>query len=155
MDARFDAFEARIDNKLQELLRELRRSRLESPNKPQHDESFSLKRNISEKYDQGQDTGYPRMEFPRWKDGDPICWISCSKKFFHFQKTPKESMVEIASTQLKGDVIQWYDLYGTYHEVPLWGQFKRELLIRFGPLKYKNINGQLTKIRQTSTVHKY
>ncbi|RZS22636.1 hypothetical protein BHM03_00055438 [Ensete ventricosum] len=64
-------------------------------------------------------------------------------------------MVEIASTQLESDVIQWYDLYKTYHGVPLWGQFTRELLSRFGPSEYKNINGQLAKIRQTSTVQEY
>ncbi|RRT56635.1 hypothetical protein B296_00028642 [Ensete ventricosum] len=86
MDARFDAFETHIDNKLQELLREFRRSQSKSPNKPQHNESFSLKRNRSKKYDQGQDTGYPRMEFPRWKDGDPIGWISRSEKFFSFSQ---------------------------------------------------------------------
>ncbi|RWW15471.1 hypothetical protein GW17_00020690 [Ensete ventricosum] len=54
LDARFKAFEARI-KRLQELLREFKRSR-------------------SETYDHGQDTGYPRMreEFPRWEDRDPI-----------------------------------------------------------------------------------
>ncbi|RRT43105.1 hypothetical protein B296_00055658, partial [Ensete ventricosum] len=62
--------------------------------------------------------------------------------------------MEIALTQLKVDAIQWwYDLYETYHGVLSWGQFKRELLIRFGLSEYKNINGQLAKIRQTSTVH--
>ncbi|RWW13233.1 hypothetical protein BHE74_00044554 [Ensete ventricosum] len=68
------------------------------------------------------------------------------KSFFHFHRTLEESMVEITSTQLKGDAIQWYDLYETYHRVPSWGQFKRELVIRFRLSKYKNINGQFTKI---------
>ncbi|RWW59172.1 hypothetical protein BHE74_00033907 [Ensete ventricosum] len=57
-------------------------------------------------------------------------------------------MVEIASTQLECNVIQWYDLYETYHGVPSWGQFKRELLIHFGSSEYKNVNGQLVKICQ-------
>ncbi|RRT58048.1 hypothetical protein B296_00024668 [Ensete ventricosum] len=105
LHVRFKASEARIEDRLQELPREFRRHRSESPNKSQHDESFSLKRNRSEKYDQGQDTRYPRMEFSRWKDGDPIGWISRAEKFFHFHRTPGESMVHIASTQLKGDAI--------------------------------------------------
>ncbi|RZR72563.1 hypothetical protein BHM03_00014673 [Ensete ventricosum] len=62
-----------------------------------------------------------RMEFLRWKDGNPIGWISRAQKFFRFHRTPKESMVEIASTQLEGDMIRWYDLYETYHGVPSWG----------------------------------
>ncbi|RWW33936.1 hypothetical protein GW17_00001329 [Ensete ventricosum] len=138
LDARFKASEAHIEDKLQELLREFRRSRFE-------------------KYDHGQDIGYPRMrvELSRWEDGDSIGWISRAEKLFHFHRTPKEFMVEIASTQLEGDAIQWYDLYETYHGVPSWGQFKIELLIRFGLLEYKNINGQLAKICQTSTVQDY
>ncbi|RZR85774.1 hypothetical protein BHM03_00012812 [Ensete ventricosum] len=74
IDARFKAFEARIQNRLQELFSKFKRSLSKNPNKSQHDESSSLKGNISEKYDQGQDTRYPRMrvEFPRWEDGDPI-----------------------------------------------------------------------------------
>ncbi|RRT62390.1 hypothetical protein B296_00011665 [Ensete ventricosum] len=120
-----------MENRLQEIFNEFKRSLSENPNKSQHDESSSFKGKRSEKYDQGQDTGYPRKEFPKWEDEDPINWISSAKKFFRFHKTPKEFMVEIASTRLKVNAIQWYDLYETYHRVPLWGQFKRELLIHF------------------------
>ncbi|RWW21406.1 hypothetical protein BHE74_00018330 [Ensete ventricosum] len=59
-----------------------------------------------------------RMEFSRCEDGDPTSWISWAKKLFHFHRTPKESKVEVASNQLNGDAIQWYDLYETYHGVP-------------------------------------
>ncbi|RRT83849.1 hypothetical protein B296_00000766 [Ensete ventricosum] len=93
-----------MENRLQEIFNEFKRSLLENPNKSQHNKSSSLKRNRSEKYDQGQNTGYPRVEFPRWEDEDPIDWISHTEKFFYFHRIPKQSMVEIASTQLKGDV---------------------------------------------------
>ncbi|RWW64213.1 hypothetical protein BHE74_00028560 [Ensete ventricosum] len=101
LDAWFKASKARIEDSLQELLYEFKRSR-------------------SEKYDNGQDTGYPRKreEFPRWEDGGLIGWISCAKKFSHYHRTLEESIVEIASTQLNSDVIQRYDLYETYHGVP-------------------------------------
>ncbi|RZS26574.1 hypothetical protein BHM03_00059931 [Ensete ventricosum] len=130
-----------MEDRFQELLREIRRSRSESPNKTQHGENSIRSR--SEKYDHGQDIGYThiRVEFLKWKDGNPIGWISHVEIFFCFHRTPKESKVEIASIQLKGDVIQLYDLYETYHGVPSWEQFKRELLIHFGPSGYKNING--------------
>ncbi|RRT36815.1 hypothetical protein B296_00031357 [Ensete ventricosum] len=63
-DRRFKAFEARMENRFQELLREIRRSRSESSKKTQHGESS--KGNRSEKCDQGHDTGYTRIrvEFP-------------------------------------------------------------------------------------------
>ncbi|RZS05242.1 hypothetical protein BHM03_00035721 [Ensete ventricosum] len=119
LDARFKALKARIEDRLQELLRELRRCRSESPNKTQHCESSNLKGSRSEKYDHRQDTGYPRMrvKFPRWEDGDPIDWISRAEIFFYFRRTLEESNVDIASIQLEENAIQWYDLYETYHRV--------------------------------------
>ncbi|RWW50346.1 hypothetical protein BHE74_00043413 [Ensete ventricosum] len=75
-----------MENRLQEIFNEFKRSLSENPNKSQHNESFNLKGNRSKKYDQGQDTGYPCMEFPRWEDRDPISWISRAKKFFHFHR---------------------------------------------------------------------
>ncbi|RWV95054.1 hypothetical protein GW17_00042354 [Ensete ventricosum] len=55
---------ARVEDRFQELLHEFRRSRLESPNKTQHGESFKGSR--PKKYDHAQDIGYTRMrvEFP-------------------------------------------------------------------------------------------
>ncbi|RZS16323.1 hypothetical protein BHM03_00048316, partial [Ensete ventricosum] len=38
-----------------------------------------------------------RMDFPRWEDGDPTGWISLVKRYFHFHKTPEESMVDIVA----------------------------------------------------------
>ena len=57
------------------------------------------------------DTNYSHMkvEFPRWEDGNPTSWISKAEIFFRFHRTPEESEVEIASIQLDGDAIQWYD----------------------------------------------
>ena len=37
----------------------------------------------------------------------------------------------------------------------MWEQFKRGLLVCFGPSEYENVDGQLVKIRQTSTVLEY
>ncbi|RRT63725.1 hypothetical protein B296_00030894 [Ensete ventricosum] len=68
-DTRFKASKDHIEDRLQELLREFRRSR-------------------SKKYDHVQDTGYPRKreEFPRWEDGDPIDGISHAESFFIFTR---------------------------------------------------------------------
>ncbi|RZR73531.1 hypothetical protein BHM03_00025330 [Ensete ventricosum] len=96
IDARFKAFETRIESRLQELLSKFKRSLSENPNKSQHDKSSNLKGNRSEKYDRGQDTGYPRIKFPRWEDRDPISWISRVEIFFHFHRTPEESKVDIS-----------------------------------------------------------
>ncbi|RWW40751.1 hypothetical protein BHE74_00053813 [Ensete ventricosum] len=88
-----------------------------------------------------------KVEFSSWEDRDLTNWISRAKKFFRFHITPEESKMEIASIQLDGDAIQWYDLYKPCHGVPSCEQFKRELFVRFGPSKYENVDGQLVKIR--------
>ncbi|RWW04617.1 hypothetical protein BHE74_00005348, partial [Ensete ventricosum] len=148
------AFEDRIEDKLRALFHKFKTGRSESPNKSQRGESFDYKENRSEKCDQGQDTGYLRMrvEFLRWEDGDPTSWISRAERFFHFHKTPKGSKVDIAAIQLEEDAIQWYDWFEHTHSVPMWEQFKSGLLIRFRPSEYENMDGQLAKIRQTSTI---
>ncbi|RWV88181.1 hypothetical protein GW17_00049754 [Ensete ventricosum] len=152
LDARFEDFEARMEDRLRALFHEFRIGRLESPNISQCRESSDRKENKSENGDQVQDSRYPRMrvEFPRWEDGDPTKWISCAERSY-FQKTPKGSMVDIIVIHLEGDVIQWYDWFQHTHGVPTWRQFKSRLLIRFGPSEYENGYGQLAKIRQTST----
>ncbi|RWW23692.1 hypothetical protein GW17_00012050 [Ensete ventricosum] len=103
------------------------------------------------------DPPYPRIrvDFPRWEDGDPIGWISRTKRYFRYHKTPNASMVDIAVIHLEGDAIQWYDWFEHTHGVPTWRQFKSRLLIRFRPIQYENIDNQLAKIRQTSTVQEY
>ncbi|RWW01851.1 hypothetical protein BHE74_00019036 [Ensete ventricosum] len=131
-----------MEERWQDFLNEFNRSLAKSPNKSQCGESSNIKESRSEKYDQGQDTGYThmRVEFPRWEDGDPIDWISRAEFFFHFHRTPKESKVDIASMQIKGDAIQWYNWYEHTHRAPSWERFKSELLIRFGPLEYEIMN---------------
>ncbi|RZR80439.1 hypothetical protein BHM03_00006487 [Ensete ventricosum] len=93
-----------------------------------------------------QNTHARRRSFPDGKMETQSVGSHVLKSFFHFHRTPEESMVEIASTQLEDDAIKWYNLYETYHDVSSWGEFKRELMIRFRLLEYTNSNGQLTKI---------
>ncbi|RWW48803.1 hypothetical protein BHE74_00045091 [Ensete ventricosum] len=94
-----------MENRLQEIFNEFKRSLLKNPIKSQHGESSNLKGNRYEKCEHGQGTRYSRMEFPKWEDGDPTSWISHAEKFFHFHKTSEESKIEIASIKLEGDAI--------------------------------------------------
>ena len=100
---------------------------------------------------------YPcmRVDFPRWEEGDPIGWISRAERYFRYHKTADVSMVKIAAIHLEGDAIQWFDWFEHTYGVLSWRQFKEGLLIRFRPTDYENIDGQLAKIRQTSTIQEY
>ncbi|RRT81554.1 hypothetical protein B296_00010850 [Ensete ventricosum] len=94
LEVRFEAFKARIENRLQELFNKFKRSLSECPNKFQHGKNSNLKGNRFEKYDQGQDIGYPRIrvEFLRWEDGDPTSWVLGVESSFtstELQKNPR------------------------------------------------------------------
>ena len=64
-------------------------------------------------------------------------------------------MVKIAAIHLEGDAIQWFDWFEHTYGILSWRQFKEGLLIRFRPTDYENIDGQLAKIQQTSTIQEY
>ncbi|KAG6484232.1 hypothetical protein ZIOFF_061027 [Zingiber officinale] len=96
-----------------------------------------------------------KVEFPRWENNDPIGWISRAEKYFRFHGTSDNAKVDLASINLEGDAIQWYDWLEACHGPPKWEEFKEELINRFGPSGYENVDGELAKIRQTSTVLEY
>jgi hypothetical protein len=50
-----------------------------------------------------------KLEFPRWDDGDSSGWVSKEKCFFKYHHTTVDSKVEIASINLNGDAILWFD----------------------------------------------
>ncbi|RWW10673.1 hypothetical protein GW17_00025773 [Ensete ventricosum] len=78
LDAKLEAFEAHMVDKLRALFQEFRLGRSESPKRSQHEESSDYKENQPEKGDQAQDSTYLRMrvDFLRWEDGDLTKWIS-------------------------------------------------------------------------------
>ncbi|RWV83547.1 hypothetical protein GW17_00054828, partial [Ensete ventricosum] len=89
-----EALETRIENRLEEILNEFKRGLLKNFSKQQQDQSLSLALNRSrykEIRHQEHDTSYPcmKVEFSRWKDGDPTSWISRVEFFFRFHRTPK------------------------------------------------------------------
>ncbi|RWW58627.1 hypothetical protein BHE74_00034483 [Ensete ventricosum] len=140
IDARLEAFEARMKDILRTLLEEFKLGRLESPKRSPRGENSYHKENQSGKGDQAQDFAYSRMrvDFPRWEDEDLTGWISRAEWYFRFHKTLYASMVDIAAIYLEGDAIQWYDWFEYIHGVPTWRQFKSELLICFRPSEYEN-----------------
>jgi hypothetical protein len=59
---------------------------------------------------------------------------------------PKASRIDIASINLEGEDIQWYDLFEASCVTPIWTTFVGGLLVRFGPTAFGDVNGELAKI---------
>ncbi|RZS09493.1 hypothetical protein BHM03_00040580 [Ensete ventricosum] len=121
LDARFEAFEARTEDKLRALFHKFKIDRSKSPNKSQLEKVLIIRRTDLRSVIKG------RVGFPRWEDRDPTCWISRAERFFRFHRNPEGSKVDIAAIQLEGDAIQWYDWFVHTYGVPTWEQFKSGL----------------------------
>ncbi|KAK3013502.1 hypothetical protein RJ639_010095, partial [Escallonia herrerae] len=71
--------------------------------------------------------------------------------------TPKEERVPLASWNLEGDAQLWYQLLKEKRgeHCITWQVFKDELFERFGPTRYQDFFGDLTKLQQSGTVKEY
>ncbi|RRT45476.1 hypothetical protein B296_00016389 [Ensete ventricosum] len=93
INAKFEAFKNRIDEKIQSLFADFNMGRLPSPMKSQQGETSNQKDDSQERGCTITDPCNPRMkvDFPRW-EGDPIRWISCAEYYFRFYRTANATM---------------------------------------------------------------
>ncbi|RWV82623.1 hypothetical protein GW17_00055860 [Ensete ventricosum] len=108
IDAKLEAFENRMEEKMRSLFSEFSIGRPLSPRKSQHGET-------SDRKDDPQEYGHitfdlnnscMKIDFPIWEEGDPIGWISCAERYFWFYRTADATRVEIAAIHLEVDAIQ-------------------------------------------------
>ena len=112
INTKFEALEARMEDKIRTLFTELRLGRPLSLKKSYQGESFAQSHQARRDEFQGRrdsmtDPNYQcmRVNFPRWEEGDPIGWISRVERYFQYHKTADVSMVKIAAIHLEGDDI--------------------------------------------------
>ncbi|RWV86675.1 hypothetical protein GW17_00051404 [Ensete ventricosum] len=166
INAKFEAFESRMEEKMRSLFAEFSIGRPSSPRKSQHKETLDQRRD-PQKYGHitfDLNNLCMKVNFPRWEEGNPIGWISCTERYFRFYRTANNTRVEIAAIHLEGDAIQWFNWFKHTHRGLSWQRFKEGLLNRFGPtvsttstdnwqrfvkpLQYKNIKqGLKSEIR--------
>ncbi|RWV92005.1 hypothetical protein GW17_00045664 [Ensete ventricosum] len=111
INAKFEAFESRMEEKMRSLFTEFSIGQPSSPRKSHHGET-------SDRQDDPQEHGHitydpnnlcMKFDCPRWEEGDPIGWISCAERYFRFYRTTNATQVEIAAIHLEGDAIQWFN----------------------------------------------
>ncbi|RWV83448.1 hypothetical protein GW17_00054937 [Ensete ventricosum] len=117
IDAKLEAFGNRMEEKMRSIFVEFSIGRLSNSRKSQH-------RETSDRRDDPQEHGHitsnlnnPRIkvEFPRWEEGNPIGWISRAERYFWFYRIVDATRVEIATINLEGDAIQWFNLFKHTH----------------------------------------
>ncbi|CAL9075031.1 unnamed protein product [Musa textilis] len=122
INAKFEAFETRMEDKIRALFVELSLGRSLSPKKSHQGESSDRRDNFQERGGSMTDPYYQcmRVDFPTWEEGDPIGWILCVERYFQYHKTANASMVKIVAIHLEGDAIQWFDWFEHTHGVLSW-----------------------------------
>ncbi|CAL9217878.1 unnamed protein product [Arabidopsis halleri] len=79
-----------------------------------------------------------KLDFSRFKGGDPTAWISKAKKYFDYNSTPiEQKALREAGIQIT------------------WAVFEEELWVRFGPTDGDDFDEALSKIQQTGTLNDY
>ncbi|RWW26386.1 hypothetical protein BHE74_00002251 [Ensete ventricosum] len=78
INAKFEAFESRMEEKIQSLFAEFSMGRPPSPKKSQQGET-SYQRDDPQEHGHiifNPNTSCMKVDFPRWEEGDPIRWIA-------------------------------------------------------------------------------
>uniref|UniRef100_A0A2N9GGR4 Chromo domain-containing protein n=1 Tax=Fagus sylvatica TaxID=28930 RepID=A0A2N9GGR4_FAGSY len=107
-------------------------------------------------WQQGRQAGVPRtmkLEFPRFKGGDPNPWIYKAIQYFHYYQVQDAEKVMHASYHLDDDALIWFQ--DSEHAITCWDEFVRTILLRFGLASYDDPMESLTKLRHTTTVITY
>jgi hypothetical protein len=107
-------------------------------------------------WQQGRQAIAPRpmkLDFPRFKEGDPTSWIYKAIQYFHYYQVQDEEKVMNASYHLNDDALIWFQ--DSEHTINCWDEFVRTILLRFGPASYDDPMESLTKLKHTTTVIAY
>ncbi|RZS25389.1 hypothetical protein BHM03_00058576, partial [Ensete ventricosum] len=111
INAKFEAFESCMEEKMRSLFVELSMGRPPYPKKSQQGET-------SDRRDDSQEHGHiipdpnnsrMKVDFPRWEERDMIGWITHVERYFRFYRTIDATRVEITAIHLERDAIQWFN----------------------------------------------
>ena len=80
-------------------------------------------------------------------------------QYFDYQGTSEDRKVTLATFHLEGGVNQWWQwMKKVYREEKIeitWEKFKKELLVRFGPIEAEDFDKALSRICQSGTLREY
>jgi hypothetical protein len=94
-----------------------------------------------------------KLNFPRFKGGDPTAWVYRALQYFHYYQILEPEKVMHASYHLDEEALVWFQ--DCEHELHGWNDFVRAIQIRFGPASYDDPMELLTKLKQTHNIVAY
>jgi hypothetical protein len=95
------------------------------------------------------------LEFPRFDGSEASEWILRAQQSFDYYLTLEHQRVQLASFQMEGKALTWYQWLRDSEALGTWAEFIDALKVRFTLSAYDDPIGAFTKLKQTNTVKEY
>ncbi|GJS12000.1 transposon ty3-G gag-pol polyprotein [Tanacetum coccineum] len=96
-----------------------------------------------------------RLDVPKFNGADPDSWIFSINEYFELLDTPVDQRLKVVGFNLEGEAAEWFRWMTRNKLINTWDGFLENVLNRFGPSKYEDPQGTLSKLLQTGTVAQY
>ncbi|GJS40578.1 ty3-gypsy retrotransposon protein [Tanacetum coccineum] len=96
-----------------------------------------------------------RLDVPKFSGSDPDRWIFSITEYFTLLNTPVDQRLRVVGFNLEGDAAEWFRWMIRNKLITSWEGFLESVQNRFGPCKYEDPQGALSKLLQTGTVAQY
>ncbi|GJY23155.1 retrotransposon-related protein [Tanacetum coccineum] len=96
-----------------------------------------------------------RLDVPKFSGVNPESWIFAINEYFSLLNTPADQRLRIVGFNLEGAVAEWFQLMTRNGLITTWARFEESVKNRFGPSKYEDPKGALSKLLQLGTVEDY
>ncbi|KAA8550859.1 hypothetical protein F0562_002543 [Nyssa sinensis] len=100
-------------------------------------------------------TRFAKLDFSKFFGEDLEDWVYKCEKFFEFSTIDETQKVRLALMRMEDRAIYWFRWYEKTHILRSWRKFVGALIARFGDSLFDDAMGQLTKLRQISTIKTY
>ena len=94
-------------------------------------------------------------DMPKFSGSDPDSWIFSISEYFTILNTPVEQRLHVVSFNLDGDAAEWFRWMMRNNLITTWDVFLESVRNRFGPCKYEDPQGALSKLLQMGTMAQY
>ena len=98
-------------------------------------------------------TKYSKLNFPTFEGENPKGLVYKCERFFKYNEVPKLEKVAIASMHLEGKALNWFQGYEPSVKDLNWETLATNITARFRQETYDNPIGQITKLKQISSIH--
>ncbi|GKB02459.1 ty3-gypsy retrotransposon protein [Tanacetum coccineum] len=96
-----------------------------------------------------------RWDVPKFTEEDPDSCIFAITEYFSLLNTPADQWLMIVSFNLEGAAVEWFQWMTRNGLITTWARFEESVKNHFGPSKYEDPKGVLSKLLQLGTVKDY